>query len=328
MTKAFMVGLAMLAGCGFGDNAALRAHRSGCGDGAVDNNESCDDGNVVSGDGCSDTCAVETEHPVCGNGIRESEEACDDGNTQVGDGCSPTCGAEHVCGNGVVELSEGCDDGNVASGDGCSTTCQIEAATACSILPQGGCGGSTPACDIDITATETACREVTKQGTSNSHCAVPTECAIGYTCIEEVDASHPAVCSRFCNDDSDCLGTGSRCTIGLVDNNNGPTNIHVCSNACDPYDQSGCPSGMGCVAIEATGGDYTDCRYMGTKLDGQTCTDTSQCEPGSMCAAFGSSSSHVCAAICKVGSNSCASGSCLGFATPLTIANVQYGLCH
>jgi len=69
-----------------------------CGDGTVDENEACDDGNLAAGDGCSSTCAAE----VCGNAILDPGEACDDGNLAQGDGCAPTCIVE-ACGNNIIE---------------------------------------------------------------------------------------------------------------------------------------------------------------------------------------------------------------------------------
>lgn len=54
-------------------------------------NETCDDGNTVSGDGCSATCQFE-----CGNNVLDSGETCDDGNRVDGDGCSSTCILETV----------------------------------------------------------------------------------------------------------------------------------------------------------------------------------------------------------------------------------------
>jgi len=66
-----------------------------CGDGVVDSNEQCDDGNVANGDGCSSTCAIETPPAVCGDGAVGGSEQCDDANTTSGDGCSSTCGTEH-----------------------------------------------------------------------------------------------------------------------------------------------------------------------------------------------------------------------------------------
>lgn len=58
-----------------------------CGDGVVDANEQCDDGNLVSGDGCDANCTL----PACGNGIVNAGEECDDGNLIDGDGCQSDC---------------------------------------------------------------------------------------------------------------------------------------------------------------------------------------------------------------------------------------------
>lgn len=102
-----------------------------CGNGTVDSNEECDDGNTVDGDGCSATCTIEQVlTPVCGNSTVEQGEQCDDGNTTNGDGCSSTCQTEQaigaVCGNGNLEQGEECDDGNTIDEDGCSALCENE----------------------------------------------------------------------------------------------------------------------------------------------------------------------------------------------------------
>ncbi len=98
-------------------NAAL------CGDGTVDADEGCDDGNVVSGDGCSASCTVEA---LCGNGVLNAGETCDDGNAASGDGCSSRCRVEPRCGDGSLDAGESCDDANTVSGDGCSALCELE----------------------------------------------------------------------------------------------------------------------------------------------------------------------------------------------------------
>lgn len=49
---------------------------------------------------------------MCGDGAIDGEEECDDGNTVAGDGCYE-CLAE--CGNGVLDLNEVCDDGTYDS---------------------------------------------------------------------------------------------------------------------------------------------------------------------------------------------------------------------
>src|SRR5690349_559915 len=74
----------------------------GCGNGEANENEECDDGNLMGGDGCNGACRVEADW-VC---------------PQVG-----PCVAD-ACGNGKLASFEICDDGNVVSGDGCSADCK------------------------------------------------------------------------------------------------------------------------------------------------------------------------------------------------------------
>jgi cysteine-rich repeat protein len=45
----------------------------------------------VDGDGCSSRCQSEDPASLCGNGTIDPEEACDDGNTGPGDGCGSYC---------------------------------------------------------------------------------------------------------------------------------------------------------------------------------------------------------------------------------------------
>jgi cysteine-rich repeat protein len=64
--------------------------------------------------------------PYCGDGVVDPNEACDDGNNVDGDGCSAVCAVEPYCGDGVLDPGEQCDDGNKVSGDGCSEFCALE----------------------------------------------------------------------------------------------------------------------------------------------------------------------------------------------------------
>jgi cysteine-rich repeat protein len=329
MRKCLWISFAFIAACGFGDNHAINGGptRHACGDTVVDQGEGCDDGNTTSGDGCSESCEVEVPDPVCGNGVREVGEACDDGNHATGDGCSDTCTVESVCGNGHLEQGEACDDGNLASGDGCSPMCTIETATACMLVPQGGCGGATPACDIDQDG-NTECRGVTVQGTSNSHCVAQTECKTGYTCIGETGSTLPAWCTRFCIHDSDCSGAGSRCLIGLDNANGDPINVTVCTNSCNPAAQTGCPSQMACQGYNGTPSDFTDCQYPGTALAGQSCTNDHDCATGDACVSSGGV--KTCHRWCYVGdATSCpAQKFCIGFSDPVMVGGIQYGVCQ
>ncbi len=60
---------------------------------------------------------------LCGNKVVNSDETCDDGNLISGDGCTAKC-QKNVCGDGVVwKGKESCDDGNKVNNDACSNTC-------------------------------------------------------------------------------------------------------------------------------------------------------------------------------------------------------------
>ncbi len=82
---------------GFGAGALLfsrvRLHQSlglgaTCGNGEVERNEECDDGNRVDEDGCLTTCVFAS----CGDGVRRTyAEECDDGNRNESDGCGGGC---------------------------------------------------------------------------------------------------------------------------------------------------------------------------------------------------------------------------------------------
>ena len=199
--------------------------------------------------------------------------------------------------------------------------------TSCTLVPQSGCSGSTPACDVHDDGM-TFCRGVTSMGTSNNHCAADTECKTGYSCIDDGVTGHQSWCARFCTQDSGCLGTGSRCVNDLTNGNGDPIGVSVCSNACDPVAQTGCPTGMGCQPYLHSAGNFTDCVYMGNKLDGQVCNSTTECSPGSVCVG-NATNGYKCAEVCATnGTNTCASGmTCEGFGTSLTIGTTIYGYC-
>jgi fibro-slime domain-containing protein len=136
---------------------------AGCGNGSLESDEECDDGNTASGDGCSLACRQETDFTcpdpgqpcvstvVCGDGRVSGKEACDDKNTTGSDGCAADCSAiepgwvckapgvrcQPKCGDAVLTGWEECDDGNAVSGDGCTEACKLEAGYACPTAGQG-----------------------------------------------------------------------------------------------------------------------------------------------------------------------------------------------
>ena len=126
----------------------------GCGNGIVETQETCDDGNVLDGEGCSSSCLKEGKafykpNPGpgtrCNDGRHEAGEVCDPIYSYVLDGeariCEVTSAGACVlslssegksnCGTGTLEAGEECDDGNSANGDGCSSKCKKEADAVC-----------------------------------------------------------------------------------------------------------------------------------------------------------------------------------------------------
>ncbi len=145
----------------------------GCGNGALDGGEACDDGNNVGGDGCAADCRSDER---CGNGVVDGPrgEQCDDGNLVDGDDCQATClrpacgdgivdaqyfetcdlGADNStaadaacrpncqprrCGDGTLDVSAGeiCDDGNAVGGDGCAADCGSDEACGNDVIDPG-----------------------------------------------------------------------------------------------------------------------------------------------------------------------------------------------
>ena len=198
---------------------------------------------------------------------------------------------------------------------------------ACTLVPQSGCSGSTPACDVNDDGS-TSCRAVTSQGTSNNHCTVETACKDGYTCTGNM-TNGEAWCARFCTQDSNCTGTGSRCLIDLENSNGDPLDVTVCTNACDPVTQSGCPTGMGCLPYDAATGDYTHCYYGGANALGQTCISDSECATGLVCVGPANGTA-TCKKQCRVGSpTTCPTAqTCVGYSDPINIGANTYGACN
>jgi len=79
-----------------------------CGNGRLEDDEECDDGNRAPGDDCDPNC----RKPGCPNGYVDAPlEECDDDNLVDGDGCDHDC-SESRCGNGIQDPTEECECGN------------------------------------------------------------------------------------------------------------------------------------------------------------------------------------------------------------------------
>ena len=94
---------------------------------AFDASESSGDPGSTEGTGT--TSESETSSgpaPECGNGIVDDGESCDDGqNNGAAGSCAADCqGPAPWCGDGLVQVGESCDDGNLVEADGCNTDCR------------------------------------------------------------------------------------------------------------------------------------------------------------------------------------------------------------
>lgn len=107
-----------------------------CGNGRIDREETCDDGNTVSGDDCAADC-----NAPCGDGLLDPAELCDDANRIDGDGCDRNC-TFTACGNAVVTAGELCDDGDQIDGNGCDRDCSTSALAQLAYLKASNTAGS------------------------------------------------------------------------------------------------------------------------------------------------------------------------------------------
>ncbi|HYQ44146.1 MAG TPA: DUF4215 domain-containing protein [Polyangiaceae bacterium] len=221
----------------------------GCGDGKLDDDEACDDGNRTDGDGCLGNCLATQpgfscsppgrpchELVICGDKIVGSSEQCDDGNKDAGDGCSAACKFEigykcdgqpsvcspTKCGDGKKEGAESCDDGNTIPFDGCSSTCQTE--------PKCTDTGCTSECGDGLLIGEECDDGNTKDGDGCSStckkeggftCSETANCEkINDKCILRVPVVYRDLTTKHPDVEPSCLGSGApagtEATPGLV----------------------------------------------------------------------------------------------------------------
>lgn len=238
-----------------------------CGDGIVDPNETCDDGNIIDGDGCAHDCKKEG----CGNGVVDPGEDCDPPGSATASGtpCSASCKFE-VCGNRVIDpdTNEQCDDGSGNTDTPCTKpaysnppqTCS-NCTTSCTIRTVVGpfCGDHV--CDAALGEDITTCSQDC-MGCGNGAIDPGEECDSG-SGNTDVDCATPA----YGNPPNTCSTCTTSCTIKTVV---GP----YCGNMmCDAGENfTNCPGDcMGCGNGLVEGSEECD--------DGALNTDTQCTQP-------------------------------------------------
>lgn len=244
-----------------------------CGNGKVEEGETCDDTNVVPGDGCSANCKVEDGYQcddlgcdvVCGDGLVIGSEACDDGNEKADDGCAADCSEVEegylcpvgggvggpciektpsaVCPNGILEFGEQCDDGNNTPSDGC-TGCTVDDGYRC-VSPGKPCE-RLPFCGdgyVDLQLGE-QCDDANQLATDgcNGECQV----VAGFICPVPKPAGERLLggsCRQIVCGDGAIEGD-EQCDDGV----NPPKNGDGCNTDCQLEPGWTCPKDMDCQA--------------------------------------------------------------------------------
>lgn len=219
-----------------------------CGNGLVEEGETCDDGNTstevcaygeTACEVCDGTCRITTgTTSFCGDGITDADngEVCDDGNRIDNDDCNNVCQPK-TCGNGTLDDGEECDDGNNINDDTCKNDC------------------TSPVCGDGIMSTGETCDDGN---------AITELCAYGE---ESCD-----VCNSACQS---VAGITSFCGDNVVD---------PAEEACDDGEANGLPSSDcrdDCVSISCGDGviDHNEQCDEGSDNGDGHCSDACQEQP-------------------------------------------------
>jgi cysteine-rich repeat protein len=247
---------------------------AGCGNGVLDGDELCDDGNTQGNDGCSEGCdSLET----CGDGVRNFGEQCDCGDdpsrtrspctainsdTDAASQCRADCTLK-TCGNGIVEGIEQCEEGQ-----------PITTATCETFGYYGGALGCTAFCQLEPSGCVGRCGDGSIQGVEQCDGA---NLGSSTTCTQIGYYRGSLACNALCS----YAGCNGRCGDGVWDQSDGEgcdTNLRPtcsalgfygpgtagCTGACTPTPGSCARCGDGIV--QATDEDCD-----GLNLDGETC---------------------------------------------------------
>jgi fibro-slime domain-containing protein len=293
-------------GLDIGDGDVIEPVQGVCGNGVLEVDELCDDGNTNEDDGCSADCTTQdpdfdcsvvgqtcVNQVVCGSGLLEGEEVCDDGNEDDGDGCSANCQTVEegwaclrpdtdcielpVCGNGVRERGEGCDDGQAtpADGDGCSVACQLEAGYFC---PAPGQACTEVECGDGLRTPGEECDDGESPPQDGDGCSAGCAVEDGFRCNE-------AGCRPICGDglragdeecDDDNRSSSDGCSAACLEEP-----FHLCTE--DSNGLSTCASTITCGNMSVEPGEICDPPSMATGCNAGCASFSPDTGPGSTC---------------------------------------------
>jgi hypothetical protein len=247
---------------------------------------------------------------------------------EVGRLCAPCGEGERSCGGRCIPADGCCGDSECAAENGYVRRCggggRCEVVRCGQLVGGGECGGNT-SCDFVRYPPEAvlACREVATEGAQGAVCTSRTTCSRGFMCL---GAPAGYQCERFCSDDAQCVGTGSRCDDGGI----GPT----CSTPCTPVSNVGCASGFTCHPLSrASDNAYlVNCLAQTGGRQGTPCEFVNDCAPGYTCPTYADGSARTCTKICDVsaqtGCEDLPAHVCQSFSTPFVLSGIEYGTCR
>jgi hypothetical protein len=274
-----------------------------CGNGVVEANEQCDDGNTTNGDCCSATCQYESGGNSCP----------DDGNPCTNDQCNGAGGCTHPPNSAPCDDSVYCNGSDVCSGGTCLHT-----------------GDPCPGPDGDGNCSE-SCDEATDSCTgydpNGSACTDGLHCNGTDTCSGGACAGHTGDpcpgpdgdgnCAESCDEGSDtCTAPdpdGSSCTDGTFCNG-----ADTCSGgACAGHAGDPCVGAVECANV--CNEVLDNCLLPGGTPctdDGNACTDD-QCNGAGSCTHPNNSAPCDDGIFCN-GADVCAGGTCSHAGNPCT----------
>lgn len=241
-----------------------------CGNGIVDPNEACDDGNFKNDDECNWNC----QFPSCGDGFKRTDvgEVCDDGNKNRGDGCSADCRSLEVCGDGYVNdyphanPNEECDSGGVDTAE-CDKDCTAR-------LCGDGYTNSHPDAKELCDGGDPVVKRPVDTPECNDNCT-PASCGdthVNTAAGEQCDNGRYCANETACTSNSDCAGIGDGLCV--------TRNLNCCTAECkNPK------CGNGVVEPECQVGDVL--LPLERCDDGSACSDGRPCEFDVQCAGIG-----------------------------------------
>ncbi|MCA9376357.1 DUF4215 domain-containing protein, partial [Candidatus Dojkabacteria bacterium] len=107
-----------------------------CGDGVCNQTTEMCEANKSCIDDTQQNVECRVNCTYCGDGELNGDEQCDDGNDNDDDACRNDCSLPS-CGDGVIDDGEECDDGAKNGGDTCTIDCKLPAPSDWSIVKNG-----------------------------------------------------------------------------------------------------------------------------------------------------------------------------------------------